>query len=217
MHLSVLISFSCLALVQAQKPGDDGFDETILYIVMGVIVDILLLLACIWHIYPSCKKGQVQYGKPVVPAGQDPKEFAIEELQAAFDAKNAARYAGALELALEVKVEPGRIPCVYSLHKQLQTFKIPVVQRGPSVITAQLCFILDYTGSMKEQINQAGSVPVCLARWTCVSCQLGKAAALLTFPSCCTDISDFHGRPSGESMLQRSFVRVSPLYGKPWV
>ena len=54
-----------------------------------------------------------------------------------------------------MNVDSGKIPCVYSLQKQLETFKIPVVQRGPSVITAQLCFILDYTGSMKEQINQA--------------------------------------------------------------
>ncbi|CAJ1355745.1 unnamed protein product [Effrenium voratum] len=57
----------------------------------------------------------------------------------------------------EVKADPAKIPCVYSVHKQLETFKIPVVKREPAVITAQLCFILDYTGSMKEQINQAES------------------------------------------------------------
>eukprot|EP00913_Durusdinium_trenchii_P009994 g9380.t1 len=48
-----------------------------------------------------------------------------------------------------------KIPCVYSLQKNPKTFTIPKVQRGPSVVTAQLCFILDYTGSMKEQIAQA--------------------------------------------------------------
>ena len=57
----------------------------------------------------------------------------------------------------EVKADPAKIPCVYSVHKQLETFKIPVVKREPAVIMAQLCFVLDYTGSMKEQINQAES------------------------------------------------------------
>lgn len=101
------------------------------------------------------KPGKQFYGKPVVPPGQDPKEFALNELQAAFDSKNPGRYAGALELALEVKVDMSKIPCVYSLQKNPKTFTIPKVQRGPSVVTAQLCFILDYTGSMKEQIAQA--------------------------------------------------------------
>ena len=154
MHLRAWICFSALAFVKAQQPGDDGFDELAFGIAMAILVDVLLLLACIWHLYTRREDAPV-YGKPVVPEGQDPKEFALAELQAAFDAKNAARYAGALELALEVNVDSGKIPCVYSLQKQLETFKIPVLQRGPSVITAQLCFILDYTGSMKEQINQA--------------------------------------------------------------
>ena len=150
MSLKAWLCISMLALVQAL--GEDGFDELAFGISMAVLVNIILLVACLWHLL---RNQGTQYGKPVVPAGQDPKEFAVSELQAAFDAKNAPRYAGALELALEVNVDPDKIPCVYSLQKQPETFKIPVVQRGSSVITAQLCFILDYTGSMKEQINQA--------------------------------------------------------------
>ena len=57
------------------------FDETIVYIIVAVVVDLLLLGCCFYKIYGS-PKVIVVYGKPKVPEGKDPKEFAIEELEA---------------------------------------------------------------------------------------------------------------------------------------
>lgn len=56
-----------------------GFDPTVIYIVVAAVVDVILLLCCLYYV--KFKPGKQFYGKPVVPPGQDPKEFALNELQ----------------------------------------------------------------------------------------------------------------------------------------
>ena len=89
------------------------------------------------------------------PLSGDQKKFAKDELQQSFESKDAIRYLGSLELALDKEVYASVIPMVYSLQKLPETFVVPDIQASPKVIKAQLCFILDYTGSMSEQIKQA--------------------------------------------------------------
>ena len=43
------------------------------------------------------------------------------------------------------------IPYVYSLHRVSKSFQLPAVDHRCRSVTAQLCFVLDYTGSMKTQ------------------------------------------------------------------
>ncbi len=89
------------------------------------------------------------------PLEGDQKKFSRLELQESFESKDAIRYLGSLELALDKNVSASDIPLVYSLQKLPETFVVPDIQASPKVIKAQLCFILDYTGSMSEQIKQA--------------------------------------------------------------
>ena len=89
------------------------------------------------------------------PLSGDQKKFAKDELQQSFESKDAIRYLGSLELALDKKVHEYDIPLVYSLQKLPETFVVPDIQASPKVIKAQLCLILDYTGSMSEQVQQA--------------------------------------------------------------
>mmetsp|Transcript_27042 Transcript_27042/g.62970 ORF Transcript_27042/g.62970 Transcript_27042/m.62970 type:complete len:475 (+) Transcript_27042:42-1466(+) len=154
MALRFTVALALPAVAYALSTEDDNYTVSVVGIVLAVLVDLLLIVCCIWKVEAGSSASEGAY-KPVVPDGQDPVSFATNELQAAFDAKNPRRYAGALELALEVGVAKKDIPLVFALIKQLESFKAPAVQKGPSVVTAQLCFILDYTGSMKEQIAQA--------------------------------------------------------------
>ena len=89
------------------------------------------------------------------PLSGDQKKFAKDELQQSFESKDAIRYLGSLELALDKKVSASDIPPVYILQKLPETFVVPEIQAGPKVIKAQLCIILDFTASMSEQIVQA--------------------------------------------------------------
>lgn len=147
---------SLVTLAQGQKDlGESLYDISTVYICLAVVVDIILLLLCLYCL--KVKDGLLpgpKYGKPKVPEGANPKDFALDELKISFETKNPGRYAGALELAREVGVNPMDIPLVFSIQKQMDTFKMPTVKKG-STISAQLCFILDYTGSMKVQISQA--------------------------------------------------------------
>ena len=61
----------------------------------------------------------------------------------------------ALQLANDAEVEPEDIPCVYSLHRLSQTFQVPDIDVNVLSVKAQLCFVLDYTSSMKTQVAQA--------------------------------------------------------------
>ncbi|CAK8989815.1 unnamed protein product [Durusdinium trenchii] len=81
------------------------------------------------------------------------KKFAKEELLESFEGRRGMRYLVALQLAMDAGVDPEEIPCVYSLHKMSETFQVPSTE--VTTVTAQLCFILDYTGSMRTQIAQA--------------------------------------------------------------
>lgn len=83
------------------------------------------------------------------------RDFAKEELMKSFESKSAVKFLSSLELALDAKVSDSDIPCVYSLQRMRETFKVPKVDSSKTSLTVQLCFILDYTGSMKTQIAQA--------------------------------------------------------------
>ena len=74
MHLGAWICFSVLAVVKAQQPGDDGFDELAFGIAMAILVDVLLLVACIWHLYTRREDAPV-YGKPAVPKAGTPRSL----------------------------------------------------------------------------------------------------------------------------------------------
>ena len=58
-------------------------------------------------------------------------------------------------MANDAEVEPEDIPCVYSLHRLSQTFQVPDIDVNVLSVKAQLCFVLDYTSSMKTQVAQA--------------------------------------------------------------
>ncbi|CAL1129586.1 unnamed protein product [Cladocopium goreaui] len=83
------------------------------------------------------------------------KDYAKEELLQSFRARDSTRYLVALQLANDAEVEPEDIPCVYSLHRLSQTFQVPDIDVNVLSVKAQLCFVLDYTSSMKTQVAQA--------------------------------------------------------------
>jgi len=128
-----------------------------IYIIVAVVLLLLALLMCCCC---CCRRSKWTY-RPVsmddgVPSDDGArKKYAKDELQKSFDSRNAFKYLASLELALDAKVEASDIPLVYSLHKVPETFKAPYVNNSASSISVQLCFILDYTGSMQTQIGQA--------------------------------------------------------------
>ena len=83
------------------------------------------------------------------------RDYAKEQLISSCSRKSGIAYLSSLELALEAKVSNSDIPCVFSLHKVPETFKVPKVDTSVTSLKVQLCFVLDYTGSMKTQIAQA--------------------------------------------------------------
>ena len=83
------------------------------------------------------------------------KDHAKEELLQSFRSRDSTRYLVALQLAKDAEVEAEDIPCIYSLHRLSDTFHIPDVDVNVWSVTAQLCFVLDYTSSMKTQVAQA--------------------------------------------------------------
>ncbi|CAK9038407.1 Alpha-protein kinase vwkA (von Willebrand factor A alpha-kinase) (vWF kinase) [Durusdinium trenchii] len=130
---------------------------------VGIIIAVLLILALLAAVallvlcYLRTQKWQYRaiLQDLSVPKEDGPrKEYAKEELQKSFDSKNALTYLGSLELALDAKLQKEDIPCVYSIQKVPETFRIPKVDAAKTSLTVQLCFILDYTGSMKTQISQ---------------------------------------------------------------
>lgn len=92
---------------------------------------------------------------PVPKDDKSKKEYAKDELVKSFGRRNGMAYLASLELALESKVSNSDIPCVYSLHKLPETFKVPTVDTSVTNLSVQLCFVLDYTGSMSTQMAQA--------------------------------------------------------------
>lgn len=85
------------------------------------------------------------------------QDLAKEELLQAFKSRDSTRYLVALEAALEAEVEPQDIPCVYSLHRVSGSFEVHEIDLRRRTFSAQLCFILDYTSSMKTQVQEVKS------------------------------------------------------------
>ena len=83
------------------------------------------------------------------------KDYAKEELLQSFRARDSTRYLVALQLAKDAEVEMEDIPCVYSLHRLSESFQLPDIDVNVWSVKAQLCFVLDYTSSMKTQVAQA--------------------------------------------------------------
>ena len=132
--------------------------------VMGIVVTLLLLLllcaavgvAVLCFLRTSKWKYRAIAQDLLVPKDdQQKKDYAKEELLKSFEKKSAVAYLASLELALEANVRKEDIPCVYTVQKVLETFRVPKVDPSVTTLTVQLCFILDYTGSMKTQIAQA--------------------------------------------------------------
>lgn len=83
------------------------------------------------------------------------KDHAKEELLQSFRARDSTRYLVALQLAKDAEVDPEDIPCIYSLHRLSDSFQVPDIDVNVLSLKAQLCFVLDYTNSMKTQVAQA--------------------------------------------------------------
>jgi len=96
----------------------------------------------------------VNVGRPNgPPAGVDEITWIKEKLQLAFDQKDEGGYLYYLGLAVKFKLPPTDIPRVYMLKKDTTSFN--QISEVKSSLTVELCFILDYTGSMGEQMKQA--------------------------------------------------------------
>lgn len=128
-------------------------------IICLVLVLLLLVVVTALVLYYMRNKGRayraILQDLAVPKEEQSRKEYAKEQLLSSFSRKSGIGYLSSLELALEAKVSNSDIPCVYSLHKVPETFKAPQIDTSVTSLKVQLCFVLDYTGSMKTQIAQA--------------------------------------------------------------
>eukprot|EP00438_Fugacium_kawagutii_P029559 Skav216031 [mRNA] locus=scaffold2403:13000:19042:- [translate_table: standard] len=80
LRVAALASLLCLAKAQEENPLND---ISTFYIFLAIVIDIILLLLCLWFVYfGRPEEAPEKPTKPEVPPGQDAKEFAIDELQA---------------------------------------------------------------------------------------------------------------------------------------
>ncbi|CAL1167134.1 unnamed protein product [Cladocopium goreaui] len=136
-----------------------GSGSLVMLIVCLVVVLLMCVVVTALVLYYMRNKGRAYRAilqDLAVPKEENSrKEYAKEQLLSSFSRKSGVGYLSSLELALEAKVSNSDIPCVYSLHKVPETFKVPQIDTSVTSLKVQLCFVLDYTGSMKTQIAQA--------------------------------------------------------------
>jgi len=124
-------------------------------LIMGTILVLLLVLLCLYCFGHGKWIYRRRIYDIVVPSeAKARKDYAKAAMQKGFEREDAFAYRCGLELALEAGVPEPEIPLVMQLTRDEVAFQ-QLSGMASKPLKVELCFVLDYTGSMKVQIEQA--------------------------------------------------------------